>query len=103
MTSYSGWRFPAPGSASEAHPWPSGLLLPLPTRPTTGWTRTMLDRIRAEVARVLGADDLSAEQARMWQQMTALERRQLELDTLTAELEARVAILEGEHADDALA
>lgn len=63
----------------------------------------MLDRIRAVFAHLLGTDALNREQEQFRAQMSDLERRQLETDALTAELEARVAIYEGEHADDSVA
>lgn len=64
----------------------------------------MLDRIRLVLARWFGGEALTQEQEWFHAQLTDLERRQVEADALTAELEARVAVLEAEeHADDARA
>jgi hypothetical protein len=63
----------------------------------------MLDRIRTSLDYLLGAEALTQEHEQFRAQMSELERRQLETDALTAELEARVAVLEQGHANDAVA
>lgn len=60
----------------------------------------MLDQIRAAINHVFGYDALTEEHQQFRAQMTDLERRQLDLEALTTELDARVQIIEGEYADE---
>lgn len=61
-----------------------------------------LDRIRAMLDRLFGSEALDGEHEQIIAQLSDLERRQLETDAQTTELEARVAILEGAHHDEPL-
>lgn len=66
---------------------------------------TVIERLRAVVwmaiDRAFGAEALSPEHEAFHKSLSDLERRQLETDILTTELEARVAVLEEERPHDA--
>jgi hypothetical protein len=61
----------------------------------------MLDWLRGLFG--YGSVEHRREHAWMLEAMTEQERRLLEAEAMAAELEARVALLESEHADDRLA
>jgi hypothetical protein len=63
----------------------------------------MTNPISSMFARIFGSGTASSEYEHFYAQLSDIERRQLETEALTTELEARVEILEGESPNDGVA